>query len=207
MGSRISEIVTPSEFISLKNRIKNEVRRRKYEGDVSSFSNSQYDYIVAPKQNESILSEHISKIGDCVRAINDTNVNRVSEKSGDLMTEIVVFDAEITRFEKDTLTGGQGSCKSSCTGMCSSSCTGTCSIGCTGCTSCTGSCTDACTGSCSGNCSGCSGCSGCGGACSSSCGDWCSQTCGSPSCSGACSTSSSSSCGSACSSSCSGGGR
>ncbi len=56
MGNKITEIVTPGEFISLKNRIKNEVKRRKYVGDVSSFASSSFDYIVVPSQNEVILS-------------------------------------------------------------------------------------------------------------------------------------------------------
>lgn len=190
---RNGEHILPEEFINLKNRIKAEVKRRKYVGSVEAYGNSTYDYEKTPSVNEIIELEHISKISECVGAINDTNIKR-THVNGDTVVQLAVMDAEITKFESATTTGSNSGCKASCTGMCTTSCSGTCTSGCSGtCSGCSG-CGGACSYGCSGGCSGCggacsSGCSGgCSGNCSGSCGSYCGGTCsGAEFCSGGCS--------------------
>lgn len=186
--------VTPKEFINLKNRIKKEVKRRKYVGSVSAYGNSNYDYEVLPAPNEVIRLEHINKISECIGAINDTNIKRTYVNGDPITTQLAVMDAEITKFESAKVVGTNSGCRSSCTGMCTTSCSGTCTSGCSStCSGCSG-CGGACSGNCSGSCGGCSGsCSNgchktCTINCSGSCGSYCGGTCsGAEFCSGGCS--------------------
>lgn len=185
------ERILPEDFIKLKNRIKAEVKRRRFVGSVESYGNATYDYEKTPTENDVIELEHISKISECVGAINDTNIKK-THVNGDTITQLAVMDAEITKFEKATQVGSNSGCKASCTGMCTTSCSGTCTSGCSGtCSGCSG-CGGSCSNNCSGGCSGCSGaCSGCGGSCSYGCSGGCSGKC-------------SGSCGSYCGGSCTG---
>lgn len=200
---RNGKAIIAQDFINLKNRIKNEVKRRNKVGSVEAYGSPSYDYVETPSQFETIKTEHMSKITECVGAINDTNVNR-SSVNGDTITKLAVIDAEITRFEAAPIVGDNSGCRASCTGLCTTSCSGTCTSGCSG--GCTGTCSG-CSGGCSGSCSG--GCSGCGGSCgygcSAACASYCGGTCtGGEFCSGGCSgccTGCSSSCASSCSSS------
>lgn len=180
------------DFINLKNRIKNEVKRRVHHGDISEYGNSEYDYTLTPKEGLVIHTEHYNKIADIASKIDSSNISP-NKSHGNTLEKIIVLDSEITRFESQTITNSNNDCNSNCTGMCVS----TCSTTCTG--SCTGSCTSACTGSCSGGCKGgCSGCSGCGGTCSYGCSGGCTG-CSGDNCGGSCMG-----CGSTCALTCGG---
>lgn len=175
------KVFIANDFITLKNKIKEEVKRRKYIGSVATYGEPRYDYVEIPAPFETLKAEHVDKISECVSAINDTNIKR-NYDNGDTVTHMAIMDAEVARFEAAPKVGVNSGCKASCTGLCSTTCTGTCTSGCSG--------------SCSGSCSGCSGCSGCGGSCSYGCSGSCSGCGGS--CGGKCSTSCSSYCGGTC---------
>ena len=175
-------------YIELKSRIKNEVKRRKYEGSVESYGGTEYDFTVTPKKGELISTEHYNKINIPTKAINPSELPS-DVKIGSEIEKLDILDAKITLFESKTdFTSSDTGCASSCTGFCSTSCTGSCTSGCSG--SCTGSCTGSCSGcqgcggacsySCSGVCTGCSGlCQGCSGTCSGACADGCYKSCSS----------------------------
>lgn len=201
-----------AKFINMKQRIKNEVNRRKYTGSVTSYGTTTYDYTVTPVKGGKVLVEHYNKIATPLRAINTSGVIASAKVGADVstVTTPTELDAKITLYASKPLTASSSNtgCAASCTGLCSTTCSGSCSGGCTGsCSGCSGSCSggcSGCSGTCSGSCSGCSGscsggCSGCSGNCSASCGSWCMETC-SCYCSGACDNSG---CSNACETTCS----
>lgn len=171
-------------YINLKNRIKNEVKRRKYTGSVESYGGASYDYTTTPGYGNGIESQHYNKILTPARAINPSGLP-TEVTNGSPIIPISVIDAQITVFESKGLTSASTNtgCAASCTGLCSTTCTGTCN------NTCTGSCVGNCSGSCSGGCYGCGGCDygcyGCGGSCSYSCSYSCEGDCDG-SCSGTC---------------------
>lgn len=170
-----------SDYIALKNRVKNEVLRRKYTGSVESYGGTNYDFTVTPIVGGKVLAEHYNKINEPLRAINPDGLLQ-NVKAGDDIREITVMDAKTTIFESKPAYGTNHGCATSCTGLCTSSCTNTCTS-CTNCTGC-GGCGDCggCTGcgdSCSSNCSSCaSSCSNCAGTCGGSCSSNCSNCAG-----------------------------
>lgn len=160
-----------SDFINMKSRIKNEVKRRKYTGSVSSYGNTEYDYTVTPVAGEPVLAEHYNKIAVPLRAINPADVADATVAGAELesVTNPTVLDAKLTVFESKSLTGtslAATGCNASCTGLCYSSCSGSCKGSCSG--GCSSNCGSSCSGRCSGSCSG-----SCGGNCNTSCSNNC----------------------------------
>jgi len=197
MALSTGEKITASDYINLKNRVKEEMKRRKYIGSLTAYAGSSYDYTIVPASGVSIAAEHQAKIVTPMRAVNGTTVGTTAASRGNAAVSISNLDTILTKFESKALTPGSTDCASSCSGLCHTECGNTCK-GCSG--TCEGSCKDTCTGSCTGDCTGdCSGtCTGCSGSCSGGCTS-CSGTC-----SGGCSGSCSGGC-SSCSGSCSGG--
>lgn len=180
-----------SEFNALKARVKAEMQRRQYNGSLTAYGDTPYDYTVTPAAGNTVLIEHMNKLVQPLNAINTTGMTTV--KAGDPIQAIQALNTFLTTAEQYPLTSSTTDCKSSCTGLCTTGCGSTCT-GCTG--GCEGTCNTTCTGTCSGGCSGCGGnctggcsgkCYGCYGTCSSSCAKGCASKCSSGNvCKGSC---------------------
>lgn len=164
-------LVTPERYTALKARIKAECKRRAYNGSVSSYGGTSYDYIITPVSGGVILKEHRDKLAIPLNAINSDIVSDASNQTVIKETDISVMEAFTTTLEARSKTNNSGSdCKSGCTGLCYS-CTGQCVNGCS-------DCGGRCSSSCSGDCDGCRGCgSGCADTCSKSCQGACQSSC------------------------------
>lgn len=190
-----------AKFINMKQRIKNEVNRRKYTGSVASYGTATYDYTVKPVKGELVRAEHYNKIAQPLRAINKSGVAAPTTAGAEIssVTTPTELDAKITLYASKSLSASSSNsgCAASCTGLCTTACSGTCSGGCSGsCSGCSG-----CSGSCSSGCSGCGG--GCSGSCSSRCTGACVSSCGGG-CGGACYNTSNKGCDTVCSYTCMG---
>lgn len=178
-----------ADFIALKNRVKNEMLRRCYEGSIAEYGGSEYDFATAPTVGGQLLTEQINKIIVPISAINDTGLSMKSV--GDQAKALDTLVTKIAQFETAPFEGENHGCSASCTGLChttcSTGCTGECKTACgqdctAGCgNSCIGTCTGGCSGGCGGSCGGdctgqgcmgsCTGyCGGCGGYCGGGCG-------------------------------------
>lgn len=165
------EEIAALDFIILKERIKSECARRKYNGSVASFADSTYDYTVVPTEGSVPLPEHFNKIIVPMNAIYDTG--RTQTKSGFLVRQLYPIGEILSELEDVGITDANSGCNSSCTGLCQ----GTCTIGCTGCTGgCTGNCGSGCANGCSTGCLNlCTG--SCEGSCVTGCGEYCEGAC------------------------------
>ena len=147
MGINIGDVITASDFIALKARVKAECERRKYNGSVESYAGSEYDYTVAPQAGNVPLPEHFNKIIVPMNAMVDTG--RTATQNGFLVRQLKDISDSLTTLESIKFTAESSGCKASCTGLCQGTCTTECS-GCTG--SCSGGCGGRCTGSCKNSC-------------------------------------------------------
>lgn len=183
------EEISALDFVLLKERVKGECSRRKYNGSVASYASSSYDYTVTPTTGQVPLPEHFNKIIVPMNAI--INTGRTQTKSGFLVRQIYELGEAMTTLESIEFTAASSGCKASCTGLCQGTCTGSCKSGCTG------TCSNGCTG-CGGECS-----TSCLNTCDGYCTDTCYGTCIS-SCTGSCYEGCSSGCKSGCKGSCKG---
>lgn len=174
------EEISALDFVLLKERVKGECSRRKYNGSVASYASSSYDYTVTPTTGKVPLPEHFNKIIVPMNAI--INTGRTQTKSGFLVRQIYELGEAMTTLESIEFTAASSGCKASCTGLCQ----GTCTTGCTGCTgSCSGSCGSGCSTGCWNICyADCA--TGCYSSCDRTCAPTCSQNCYNT-CSGTCS--------------------
>lgn len=159
MGINVDDVITASDFISLKARVKAECERRAYNGSVASYATSAYDYTVTPTSGALPLPEHFNKIIVPMNAI--VNTGRTTTQSGFLVRQLKNISDSLTTLESIEATAASSGCKASCTGLCQ----GTCATGCTGCT-------DGCSGSCGTGCA-----NGCSGGCGTTCTDLCANDC------------------------------
>lgn len=167
MGINVDDVITASDFISLKARIKAECERRAYNGSVASYATSAYDYTVTPTSGDVPLPEHFNKIIVPMNAI--VNTGRQTTQSGFLVRQLKSISDSLTALESIDATASSSGCKASCTGLCQGTCT-------TGCTGCTGGCDGSCVASCSNGCG--SGCAfSCTGRCDTTCTGYCEESC------------------------------
>lgn len=186
------EQITYSDFINLKNRVKEEMKRRKYTGSLTAYAGSAYDYTTTPARGVSIAAEHQEKIVTPMRAINSTKLDSITTaSSGNAVVSISNLDTILDGFESRSLAPGSSDCGVACSGLCHTGCGNTCS-GCSGyCEdNCANSCYIDCSSSCSGGCSGlCQGsCKTCSENCNGNCYKQCANNCD-QSCVGSCKTS------------------
>lgn len=177
MSFSSGEAITASDYINLKNRVKNEMLRRKYTGSLVAYGGAAYDYSTQPTSNSPVLAEHQTKIATPINAIK-TSISAANR--GATITSLSTINTILAAHEAQAYTA-VSDCASSCSGLCSTACTNDCSLGCSN--DCTSSCSGSCTGTCTGSCSG--GCSGCGGNCSGTCNTTCKGSC-SGGCGGTC---------------------
>lgn len=167
MGVNVGDVISASDFISLKARVKAECERRAYNGSVSSYATSAYDYTVTPTSGALPLPEHFNKIIVPMNAIVDTG--RTTTQSGFLVWQLKNISDSLTTLESIEATAASSGCKASCTGLCQ----GTCTTGCTGCTGdCGGSCVSACSNGCGSGCA-----HSCTGSCDTTCTGYCEESC------------------------------
>lgn len=201
-------LISPDEYLALRNLVKSEISRRSTSASVGSMAqySSGYNYGTQPTRSVLVLDEHIRKITQPVDAICGSNYTQGDHSyiTADILNAASAKIYELST--KNPAGGGDTGCAASCSGLCYSGCYSACS-GCTG--SCTGSCNNTCTGSCTGSCANtCTGsCTGscntsCSGGCKGGCGTSCNMAC-SYGCSGGC-YGCSGDCGSSCSGGCSG---
>lgn len=169
MSLSSGEAITASDYIDIKNRVKNEMLRRKYTGSLVSYGSTTYDYTTQPTSNNPILVEHQTKIAQPINAIK-SSITVAS--NGTTITPLSTINTILTAHESLAYTATTD-CASSCSGLCSTACTNDCSLACSN--DCTTGCSTTCTGSCTGSCSG--GCSGCGGNCTGTCNTTCKGSC------------------------------
>ena len=167
MGINVDDVITASDFISLKARIKAECERRSYNGSVASYATSAYDYTVTPTSGAVPLPEHFNKIIVPMNAI--VNTGRTTTQSGFLVRQLKSISDSLSTLESIDATAASSGCKASCTGLCQ----GTCATGCTGCTGgCGGSCVAACSNGCGSGCA-----FTCEGRCETTCTGTCEESC------------------------------
>ena len=70
-----------SEFNALKARVKAEMERRQYNGPMTTYADTSYDYTVIPAADNLVLIEHMNKLVEPLNAINATGMTTV--KTGD----------------------------------------------------------------------------------------------------------------------------
>lgn len=159
-----------SDFISLKARVKAEMQRRKYSGDLTKYAGAEWDYVVQPTAGGKLLPEHYNKIIEPLNAIAPTGFD-TPVAQGDHAVAIKVAVDKLAEYEKKSMSGAND-CAVSCSGRCTTSCGSNCNATCGGCGY---SCGVDCSGGCNGGCSGT--CSACGGACQGNCGIQCGYSC------------------------------
>ena len=179
-----------SDFISLKARVKAEMQRRKYNGDLTKYAGAEWDYVVQPTAGGKLLPEHYNKIIEPLNAIAPTGFN-APIRQGDHAIAIKVAVDKLAEYEKKSPSSGANDCAVSCSGRCTTSCGSNCykvchgggsygcGVGCSG--DCDGGregdCNTTCSGTCKTGCGG--GCKGtCKGGCISSCNQYCNNSCG-----------------------------
>jgi hypothetical protein len=179
MATNKGELISASDFTTLKKLVKSEITRRSNSasvGSMSSYNGASYDYTITPAQGKDIKInlEHIQKITKPLDAVTGgnttpgTNANVIAS----VLTNATTSVGNLSRIAKDATSTG---CKASCSGLCNTGCYG-------GCKGCSGNCGTNCSGGCKTGCSGCdSSCDGCSGTCDG-CSGTCSTTC--DSCSG-----------------------
>lgn len=220
MASQLDQIIKADRFITLKNQVKEECKRRKYIGSVAAYGSSEWDYsdtatTTIPAKDKEIQKDHYNKISIPLKKI-----NWMKMPNGPLNREIndkdlVTLETMYAAFHNRSITSRTTTdCAASCTGTCTTYCDTTCYGGCDGAcgSGCTGKCEDTCKGGCIGWCSArCSGmtcqnvCSvctcgdGCEGHCVISCAgvETCAQTCASA-CKGGCAAECATGCGKSC---------
>ena len=154
--------LTAAQFIALKNRIRAEMKRRKYCGSLESYGGTSYDFTTTPTAGGQIKTEHGQKVIDLALAVTDvTGLAKVVR--GDLLPNALDnLGSTLSGWET---TGVENSWWNDCRGMCTGLCYASCFTGCKGCTSCTNYCGGGCTYSCWNGCdygcrTGCDGCTG-----------------------------------------------
>lgn len=180
MATNKGELISASDFTTLKKLVKSEITRRSNSasvGSMSSYNGASYDYTITPAQGKDIKInlEHIQKITKPLDAVTGSNTTPGTNANviASVLTNATTSVGNLSRIAKDATSTG---CKASCSGLCNTGCYGGCK-GCSG--NCKTNCSNTCTGSCSG---GCSSCTGCGNGCEDSCYDTCDG------CRGTCST-------------------
>lgn len=174
MASELGNIVKAQRFNELKQKVKEECKRRKYVGSVEQYGGTNWDFSNVPATDKEITQEHYEKISIPMRKINwqvtpNGPFNRII-KDEDLVSFETNYVAFRGRDIKEMTPIEQSDCSSLCTGTCTNTCTGGCGD------SCTGKCKDSCSGGCSGGCS--NTCSGGCTSCTSECADACLGVCG-----------------------------
>ena len=160
-------LISPETFISLKEKVKSECLRRKYENSVAEYGGAAYDFNIIPSNKNLILKEHYQKNIIPLNKINfsDNPYDNAIKYKIVLENELIKSEANVALYAAAPFVNTESSdCSVSCAGLChttcSTDCTGDCDTGCSGCSGCT-------------SCSGCSGCTGCGDACGNSCTNGC----------------------------------
>ena len=149
--------VIAQEFVNLKNRVRNEMRRRNGYGSMVSYADAKYDFKNSALPNTLLRLEYMTQNHIPLRAV---STSQLPENIKLVITEsdMAAMEAKITAYESQPREARtHNDCDALCSGMCVTQCTTTCSGSCTG--TCSGSCSGSCSGGCSGGCYG--GCGGC----------------------------------------------
>ena len=94
-----------SDFISLKARVKAEMQRRKYNGDLTKYAGAEWDYVVQPTAGGKLLPEHYNKIIEPLNAIAPTGFN-APIRQGDHAIAIKVAVDKLEEYEKKSPSSG-----------------------------------------------------------------------------------------------------
>lgn len=161
-----------SEYIRIKNRLKQEIARRDGFGSMASYGTASWDYSNNPNLNSPIMGEYIKKLINPILYIKDINDPK-TRMTNSPVPDLGEIEEIIANLETEDRYSESSSCRGACTGLCSKSCTGAC-YSCHG--NCSGSCSTQCVSTCGSNCI-----NGCGvhcqGNCSKACGNQCAGNC------------------------------
>lgn len=152
--------ISASRFNSLKARLKQVLKNRKYYGDVSKLGGDTYDFNISPTTGDILLSDQGAKVINLILNINDIGAIKNIENNNYILQDISSIENFVTKLEAQTSDSAANLCRGGCMGICvthcSTLCIGSCLTSCTSdCASkCTNTCIQTCQGSCSGGCSG-----------------------------------------------------
>ena len=208
-------MLTASEIITIKSKVKAEMQRRSGTGSMTSYAGSNWDFSATPTSGGKILTEHGHKVIAPLIAVKPQGNLVDAEQGAKVPTDFnkTKLNSIVDGYASEATTTTYSSCQASCSGLCTTgcysgcsgctgSCTGSCMGSCNGCAGCGGSCSNNCSGDCEGDCE--DGCEdSCKGKCVSGCVDDCHRHCDNA-CNSSCGTECNKTCGGGCVSSCSG---
>lgn len=127
-------LISPQDYIALKELVKREIQRRSKAasvGSMSAYAGANYDYSVTPaSKTQEITDEHIQKITRPLDAVTGGGLTQAAH-------EIILADTlnaaanVVARLSSKSETSQDTGCNAQCSGLCYSSCFSACS-GCTG---------------------------------------------------------------------------
>ena len=110
MSLLAGDSISPSDFITLKNKIKNMMlTKRIYYGSLKAYGGEEYDYDTNPTTNGTILAEHQNKIVIPMRAITTNNVD-AEAKQNDKIISLYNISTIIDAFDAKTATSSVKDC-------------------------------------------------------------------------------------------------
>ena len=157
--------LTAQEFKDLRERVNNEMKRRKYYGSLAGSGDRAWTP-EEPIVGHNVYATQGQNVIDLALQIEDVE-GLALVREGDLRPQYDDLEVKLTQWESEVNNDGTitpettSSCRGACTGLCTQTCFETC-LGCTSCTGgcgegCTGTCYSACTSACETTCSGCQG--------------------------------------------------
>jgi len=118
MGLLAGDSISPSDFITLKEKIKNiMLNKRVYYGSLVEYGGKEYDYENDPTTNGIIYAEHQNKIVIPMRAITTNNVDAIAEKN-DKIISLQNISTIIDAFDAKKATSSVKDCQNYCSGLC-----------------------------------------------------------------------------------------
>lgn len=148
--------VSAARFNNLKARLKEVFKKRKYYGDLSKFSTTDYDFTINPKTGDIILSDQGAKVINLILTVNDINELKKIENDNYILRDITAIETLVTKLEGQTMPSPVNLCRAGCMGICithcSTECIGSCNTSCSS-SLCSVGCSNACVTACS-SCSG-----------------------------------------------------
>lgn len=158
---------TSSDITSLKNKIKAEMQRRRYNTNMNVAANTG-NFSQSAAQGQPI---RISQFNETVGLLNKIKSQGISGSQNNLIYALNAALTNVNTYAGRAIDSSTNDCSSNCNGLCvgcQNTCRGSCSGGCTG--NCGQSCNRGCNATCSGVHSMCSGCAdGCMSGCSGYC--------------------------------------
>ena len=112
-------MLSADEILNLKARIDTELVRRSYNGSLSNYANSDYNFEINPSSNNPIYMEQGQKIMEQILQINDIGDLYYEDMKPNTMIpnsfDYEPIDKVLAKYEKETLSQNSTSCRGACT--------------------------------------------------------------------------------------------